>query len=43
MHNFVEQRVLNNLVHSAIRWAHLSEELDWSVAELGTLVEVDLL
>ena len=59
-HNFAEQRVLFNLVDSAIRFfgdpggsfarlvvdavrAHLSEELDWSVAELGTSAEVDLL
>ena len=30
------------LVVDAVR-AHLSEELDWSVAELGTSAEVDLL
>ena len=43
MHNFAEQWVVNNIVDSASCWAHLSEELDWSVAEPGTLVEVDLL
>ena len=43
VHNFAEQRVLNDIVDSASCWAHLSEELDWSVAEPGTLVEVDLL